>query len=116
MYLIFCLIFRKEGVTGTVLAAGQANFHKDTCYIMQDDQLSPHFTVQEIMNIAADCKLGSSLSKQCKELVVSFICFADALMQPARHDSYACCLPQAETLVLRLGNTHNSCVVWAASL
>lgn len=51
--------------------AGITMYQKQSCYIMQDDQLCPLFSVLEIMMMAADLKLGYTLSYKSKLLVVS---------------------------------------------
>lgn len=82
---IFCLQFfflygcSKNGVEGFIEATNQPKSkkkegyglsRKDSCYILQDDQLCPLFTVHEIMTIAADLKLGASVSKESKQYLV----------------------------------------------
>ena len=49
-------------------------FRKMSCYIMQsDDSLSPHLSVEEAMNVAANLKLGNDKSREDKKTVVSEI-------------------------------------------
>lgn len=52
-------------------------YRKESCYILQDDQLTPFFTVCESMRIASDLKLGTSISETAKILIVNlfFILF-----------------------------------------
>lgn len=50
---------------------GSAEYKKESCYILQDDQLVPLFTVSEIMGIAADLKLGQGISEKAREMLVS---------------------------------------------
>ncbi|XP_047119631.1 ATP-binding cassette subfamily G member 4-like [Schistocerca piceifrons] len=54
------------GVTGTINTNGQPRqlklFHKLSTYIMQEDLLQPHMTVQENMEMAASLKVGREMS------------------------------------------------------
>lgn len=45
-------------------------YKKQACYILQDDQLNPLFTVNEVMTMAADLKLGYSLNSKGKQMVI----------------------------------------------
>lgn len=50
--------------------SNQSAYKKEICYIMQDDQLHPNFTVMETMTMAADLKLGRSISDKAKLILV----------------------------------------------
>ncbi|XP_051167876.1 ATP-binding cassette sub-family G member 1-like [Leptopilina boulardi] len=49
------------------------DYKKQACYIQQDDQLYPLFTVNEIMTMSADLKLGQSLNSKGKQMVIDDI-------------------------------------------
>lgn len=48
-------------------------YRKAACYIQQDDQLHALFTTMESMKMAADLKLGNSLSTKAKEMLIDDI-------------------------------------------
>ncbi|XP_015110805.1 ATP-binding cassette sub-family G member 4 [Diachasma alloeum] len=71
--------FHETGSTGTieyVTSTGKQNYkdyRKACCYIQQDDQLHGLFTTLEAMRMAADLKLGNSLSQKSKDLLIDDI-------------------------------------------
>lgn len=58
--------YKQTNVNGAVYVNGRIRnldlFRKMTCYITQDDHLQTLLTVQENMEIAADFKLGETIS------------------------------------------------------
>nr|AIN44118.1 ATP-binding cassette sub-family G member 1-like protein [Laodelphax striatellus] len=81
--------FQKQGMTGTITTSGAGkieNYFKDgvntkrSCYIMQDDQLNPLFSVFEIMSMAADLKLSPAISQKSKILIIDDILETIGLM------------------------------------
>eukprot|EP00095_Tigriopus_kingsejongensis_P004119 maker-scaffold122_size333723-snap-gene-2.34 protein:Tk04119 transcript:maker-scaffold122_size333723-snap-gene-2.34-mRNA-1 annotation:"white family atp-binding cassette transporter" len=69
--------YRTSNVVGDIRINGKARnlrkFRKMSCYIMQDDCLSPHLTVREAMQIATDLKLGEETPLETKALVIKEI-------------------------------------------
>ncbi|KAH8260373.1 hypothetical protein KR026_010399 [Drosophila bipectinata] len=63
--------FKTTGVDGSILLNGRRrdlpSFRRMSCYITQDDRLQPLLTVNENMHIAADLKLGDTVSYEEKE-------------------------------------------------
>ncbi|KAF5299606.1 hypothetical protein FQA39_LY11521 [Lamprigera yunnana] len=51
---------------------GSKQYKKESCYILQDDQLMPFFTVSEIMNMSASLKLADA-SEKMKEYIITDI-------------------------------------------
>lgn len=71
--------FNKSGIKGSVEYQGSEGkrgwreYRKESCYIQQDDQLHALFTVQETMTMATDLKLGHSLNRKAKQMVIDEI-------------------------------------------
>jgi ABC-type multidrug transport system ATPase subunit len=65
---------RITGVSGNVILNGEERnmdaFRRLSCYITQDDRLQSLLTVTENMRVAADLKLGQSVSRQEKNDIV----------------------------------------------
>ncbi|XP_066601383.1 ATP-binding cassette subfamily G member 4 [Prorops nasuta] len=71
--------FNKHNLSGRIEYVGNegkqawSSYRKESCYIQQDDQLHPLFTVNEVMTMAADLKLGNSLNRKAKQMLIDDI-------------------------------------------
>lgn len=71
--------FQNTGMGGTITTStdegneGSRQYKKECCYILQDDRLTPLFTVKEAMSMASDLKLGHTLSPKAKRFLIDDI-------------------------------------------
>ncbi|XP_023702631.1 ATP-binding cassette sub-family G member 1 isoform X2 [Cryptotermes secundus] len=69
--------FTTKGVQGTIRYSGNGlhskKEKKERCYIMQEDCLSPLFTVYEIMTHCGNLKLGPNFPEKAKQLLIEDI-------------------------------------------
>lgn len=62
----------------------QQGYKKQCCYIQQDDQFYPLFTVSETMWIASNLKIGNNLNEKFKEILIEEI-LHDLDLSKSRH-------------------------------
>lgn len=83
IFFVFNYLLRSGHMQGTIRSItggdvetekiGAQHYRKKSCYILQDDELEPLFTTDEIMSMAADLKVGSSLSPKAKRMLVRVV-------------------------------------------
>ena len=78
-FIMSCALPRTKNVIGTILVDKKERdlrtFRKMSCYIMQDDHLLPHLSVEEAMMCSANLKLDERLSaREKREMVRQRLC------------------------------------------
>ncbi|KAG7210047.1 hypothetical protein KM043_011621 [Ampulex compressa] len=71
--------FQTEGLKGNIQYIGIKGkrtwneYRKECCYIQQEDQLYPLFSVYEIMTMATNLKIGNSINRKAKRMLIDDI-------------------------------------------
>uniref|UniRef100_A0A8C1Q436 ATP-binding cassette, sub-family G (WHITE), member 1 n=1 Tax=Cyprinus carpio TaxID=7962 RepID=A0A8C1Q436_CYPCA len=96
--------YRETGMKGEILINGQPrdlrSFRKVSCYIMQDDMLLPHLTVQEAMMVDGRRELGHNVGLQSTAPQEGVVSLMKALAQGGR--TVICTIHQPSAKVFEL--------------
>lgn len=72
-FLLISIASRQTGVSGQVkmnnVSVSDKKYRRQCCYILQEDNLYPTFTVQETMILSASLKISGISTEEKKQIV-----------------------------------------------